>query len=57
MLADARSGKVTGFVFAAIGPEFAQWWNGYMSSRMDRLTLLGQLSMLQRAIQDEEMKS
>lgn len=55
LVADMRSGVVTSFAFAAIGPDFASCNNAYMRGRCDRLNLLGQLTLLQHGITKAEL--
>ena len=57
LLAQARTGEVTSFVFVAIGPGFAAWNDGWLANRMDRYTLMGQLTMALRSVQDAEQES
>jgi hypothetical protein len=54
LLAKAKTGEVTSFVFVAVGPDFASWRDGFFRHRMDRLTLLGILAMAMRDAQDRE---
>jgi hypothetical protein len=57
MIADLRSGKLTGFLLVAVGPETAGQRVGYTGGRMDRMHLLGNLMMAMRLIEDKEMES
>ena len=57
LLRQARSGEVTSFVFVAIGPDFANWHDGYLAHRMDRYTIMGELTMALRMVQDREEES
>ena len=51
LLREARRGYITGFVWAAVGPDFATWygWSGSFT-RQERMTMLGQLEMIKAAI-------
>jgi len=51
LLREARRGYITGFVYAAVGPDFATWygWPGSFT-RNERITMLGQLEMIKAAI-------
>ena len=55
LIADLRSGMLTGFLFLAVGPETAGCRVGYTGGRMDRMQLLGCLAMAQRLIEDKEL--
>lgn len=57
LLAQARTGRVTSFVFVAAGPEFANWQDGWLAHRMDRYTIMGELTMALRMVQDREEES
>jgi hypothetical protein len=54
LMEKAKTGEVTSFIFCAIGPDFASWRDGIFRHRMDRLTLLGILSMAMRDAQERE---
>lgn len=54
VIADLRSGKLTGFVLIAVGPETAGVQLGFAGGRMDRIQLLGNLAMMRRRIEDSE---
>lgn len=55
IIADLRTGKLTGFVLVAVGPETAGAICGFSGGRMDRMTLLGNLAMARRQLEDQEM--
>lgn len=55
MADEAEAGRVTAFVFAAIGPDFALWTSKTPMTRQDRLNLMGQLQLLMAdLIKDED---
>ena len=57
MIRDLRSGTLTGFAIVAVGPETAGALCGFSGGRMDRIQLMGQLTMALRALQDQEQES
>lgn len=57
IMADLRSGNLTGFVLIAVGPETSGAQVGFQGGRMDRMQLLGNMAMMRRRIEDEEMGS
>lgn len=54
VVADLRSGKLTGFALIAVGPETAGQAVGFCGGRMDRMTLLGNLEMMRDTIVQAE---
>lgn len=57
IIADLKSGVLTGFMLVAVGPETAGAHVGYVGGRMDRLTLLGNMAMMRRRIEDRELET
>ena len=56
MIRDLRSGELTGFVMVVVGPETAGGICGFSGGRMDRIQLMGQLTMALRSLQDQELE-
>ena len=56
MIRDLRSGVLTGFAMVVVGPETAGALCGFSGGRMDRIQLMGQLTMALRALQDQEQE-
>lgn len=54
LLADAESGKVTAFAFVAAGPDFAYWLSRTKTTRQDRVSLIGQMTLLQRELMQDD---
>lgn len=58
MLDEAVEGKITAFAWVAAGSDFATWVgrSGPMT-RQDRMNIIGQLHLMIRYLEDEEMES
>ena len=57
MLAEAESGDVSAFAICAMGPQFSTWWAISETTRDARMNLIGQLQMMIRVLEDEELES
>lgn len=57
IIAELRSGVLTGFVLLAVGPETSGARVGYTGGRMDRMQLLGNMAMMRRTLEDKELES
>lgn len=57
IIADLKTGVLTGFALVAVGPETSGARVGFSGGRMDRMQLLGNLTMMRRAIEDAEVES
>jgi hypothetical protein len=57
MLAEAERGDVAAFAWCAMGPQFSTWWLITDLNRDARMNLIGQLQMMIRVLQDEELES
>lgn len=55
IMTDLRSGKLTGFMLVAVGPETSGARVGFSGGRMDRMQLLGNLAIIRRIIEDVEL--
>lgn len=57
MLVDAENGDVAAFAWCAVGPQFSTWWSITATNRDTRMSLIGELQMMIRILEDEELKS
>lgn len=55
LIAELRSGMLTGFLMVAVGPETSGARVGFSGGRMDRMQLLGNLAMMRRKLEDTEI--
>jgi hypothetical protein len=55
--AKAETGEVSAFAYVAIGPDFANWYGRTITTRQDRMNLLGQLELLRNALVQDEIES
>lgn len=56
LIAELRSGVLTGFFLVAVGPETSGARVGFAGGRMDCMQLLGNLAMMRRKLEDADIE-